>query len=859
MMSYDVMCVMCVLQNAEKARRKAASRKPMTTTSSLARKRLPSKVTKPLQHIEQESENERVGEGREGESEAMESVSNCEMVSADDESGSESTITDSSPEDNATVPSGSTHSSLHCSWKSHTSSVSPSQATSDKGTFDIFISAAEALNNIVPQEVALHDHNYALAPLNSVDMQGSSGLSLIAAAAAVVSPTLSRSAGSGKFPAVSPVRAPRGRPPNTQRRGTGGSTCKLSPTFLSPAGSNIYVPLTDTTKSSFRSRTKSAPSDRPRIQLSRAGPSNLRYSITSKPSSPRPILPPASYTRTKDTTGYSNSTGGAAPSLKSMIASRPPPANSSNAAFETLVNVAVAASPAELPKTTMTQQQPPTLSISFQQNSSSSSAPATPATTGAPLSDGMYSIDMSQAINILTLAHLAQNPVSTVAGSKSTTQQLLLTSAGVGSSQATSGFLGTIVSQNDQVDSGGVKTTSPGSVNVLIGHLTSGCASPGSSTHSDSSVSTKCSPSMNPEPRHSQKPSIRQSQAHHHPTPTTSSHSTTHTPSSSSTEDLTNLNLLSSLVAVVAGSQPSPSPQSHPPPSIHTSHTTHNTSPDVRSYSITKNTTSVNLPILSLSSSTSAPRSSPFKATNLPASLVNSSTKSKEINSSRTKMHEKPTLTLSPLATAEHYRSSRQPASHARPSATNNSSSSLDNLARSVVRSSALTQSTHSTTNSTSSHAHPPSHPTYPSPTPSISQQSTLLLYTRSLSLPNASNATHYSSEDEDHLESASRGISELSKLLGTDTGSPESLTASETSSYRNSWGDQQQSSLRTSRTPRSAGSGGGGAMFSTKGELSNDSTRYLSGLLESHTSHSQKTSSNTDITNNTTHNLSSR
>lgn len=57
-----------------------------------------------------------------------------------------------------------------------------------------------------------------------------------------------------------------------------------------------------------------------------------------------------------------------------------------------------------------------------------------------------------------------------------------------------------------------------------------------------------------------------------------------------------------------------------------------------------------------------------------------------------------------------------------------------------------------------------------PSYNPSMSSQSSLLLYTRSLSFPCSLNVpSEPSAEEEDHLESATRGISELSKLLGTD------------------------------------------------------------------------------------------
>ena len=817
------------MQNAEKAQRKAASRKPDPPPTPLSRKTggKTKTVSAGLQ-LQPESEGERMGEWREGESEAMESASAAETGSAE-ESGSESTLTDSSPEDGGTV---SAHSSLPRPWKRRaSSSASPShsnQTGSDKGAFDIFISAAEALNNIVPPEIALHDHNYALAPLNSVDLQGTSGLSLIAAAAAVVSPTLSRSAGSGKFPAVSPIRAPRGRPPNTQRRGSGGSSCKLSPTFLSPAGSSIYVPLTDTTKSSFRSRARSAPSDRPRLQL-RAGPSNLRYSISSKAGSPRPILPPASYTRGKDSPAAGQ---GGSPSLKSMIASRPQHGNSSNAAFETLVNVAVAASPAELPKTTPTHQPTATLSISFQ-NASLSSAPSTPASSGPTLSEGTYSIDMNQAmINILSLAQLTQGPASSSsAATGKTTQQLLLT-PGIGS-QA-SGFLGTIVSQSNHNSASGTgKPPNPSTVNVLIGHLTSGAASPSPSTGSESSTSSRSSPAVPPDPKPLQRTlSGKTSSASSASKPPT-------TVGQSSSEDLSNLNLLSSLVAVVAGSQTTP------PHSSHAKHTsTASTRSSTPNYSFAK-TPSPNFSPLTVAS-VSTPKSSAFKATDLP--VASSSTVKQKENCTRTKIQDKSSPNLSSLVNSDH-----NPRSSSLRGTTANSSP-LDNLARSVVRSTSLTHPQSSLTTTNSSHSHPPL-PTVPSPSPSISQQSTLLLYTRSLSLPNSS-AVDPSSEEEDHLESATRGISELSKLLGTDT-EPLGSSDSTTTSYRNSWADQPlpTASLRTSRTPRGSSPAG----YSSKAELGNDSSKYLSGLLESHSSHTlhpQKTgSTNTDV--NSSHNLS--
>ncbi|KAL5477635.1 hypothetical protein EMCRGX_G024456 [Ephydatia muelleri] len=170
------------------------------------------------------------------------------------------------------------------------------------------ITAAEMLmegKSSVPLEVALHDHNYALPSAHLMDVQGTSGLSLIAAAAAVVSPSLSRSnsgACNGKGTVVSPVKAPRGRPPSSQKRGGTHYANKLAPTLLSPAGSSSYVPLTDG-KTSMRNRTKGS-------SYSRAGRGVLS-SVYSKPSSKQ---------------------------------------HPSSTDLETLVNVALASSPVEMPK-----------------------------------------------------------------------------------------------------------------------------------------------------------------------------------------------------------------------------------------------------------------------------------------------------------------------------------------------------------------------------------------------------------------------------------------------------------------------------------------------------------------------------
>ena len=173
-----------------------------------------------------------------------------ESSGEEDDSDSETTITDSGEE------SHHHNKSLKPLRLSHetTSQQEPLQSP-----LDIFLSAAEALSNTIPPEVALHDHTYAKPPL---DTHATSGLQLIAAAAAVVSPGLSKSA--GKNPLSLSVKAPRGRPPNQQKRGTTSSQ-KLAPSILTPtSGVGLTVPLQDCKSSTLRGRSRSAPTDKGR-------------------------------------------------------------------------------------------------------------------------------------------------------------------------------------------------------------------------------------------------------------------------------------------------------------------------------------------------------------------------------------------------------------------------------------------------------------------------------------------------------------------------------------------------------------------------------------------------------------------
>lgn len=182
-------------------------------------------------------------------------VSESEDQSSEgEESDSETTLTDSGSED--PKPS-SLSKSLRQSHHDSLDSSEPLQSP-----LDIFLSAAEALSNTVPVEVALHDHTYSRPPM---DLQGSSGLQLIAAAAAVVSPSLSKTASSScKMPFS--AKAPRGRPPSQQKRGN-NSAQKLAPSFLTPTSGASHNVLLQDLKPPFRARSRSAPTEKLRPAL----------------------------------------------------------------------------------------------------------------------------------------------------------------------------------------------------------------------------------------------------------------------------------------------------------------------------------------------------------------------------------------------------------------------------------------------------------------------------------------------------------------------------------------------------------------------------------------------------------------
>lgn len=845
-------------------------------------------------------------------------VSGYETESNSEDSGSESTITDSCAEE------GSSNSGIVLSSQSKSSRGKKHKAScssdgyrrTSEEALDLFISAAEALNNIVPPEVALHDHTYALPPsslVNNMELQGTSGLSLIAAAAAVVSPTLSRSAGSNKLP--SPVRAPRGRPPNSQRKGTSSTTSKLAPTLLSPAGTSPNVLLTEMKVPPLRGRARSAPSDRPKMPLhvQRAGSTLARMSIHSSGRTVNrgnmSLIPPASYSRHKVESSGS-------PSLKSMIAfhsggtsngsttttntnnNTASTSTSSTSAFEALVNVAVAAPPAELPRSSIlgsSSSSSPSNPLSphnhqhhhtshHSYSKSSSSGVTTPFTasslscsqskdtvtiamtgsnSNASNSSGTPTayIDVNQAINIL--ASLAQQQASSSAQSISVLpNQRLFTQTPVN-------ILGNIMAQTSKSSasgtpmvtslssSKGAKTLSvSATVDTLLGHLTSGI---GSQTVSARNVMNKGGGGKVKKTVSAKSDTIKtNSNAVNSTIGNKASNSKPSTAQmTASMDDLSNLNLLSSLVAAVAASQPASTPTptsqvtSHSnlktsvgqPSSIYSTTTELKRPPPGSVIAVSKDAfTSSSLKDISLGSqkeSSSSSSSLDSSQTHTPTSIDTSNDGEKQLEHKR-EVDKLIASSSSIKKSISTHNSSNSVGTHGFTSGLPTSESASDDLPRSVVRSGlgtvASSDSLLGKQHSNSNHDPAPSEndmtaslaSIIPSYNPSsISSQSSLLLYTRSLSFPLA---TEPVPEEEDHLESATRGISELSKLLGTTDNSSDSNANSrhEAPVYKDmsTW---NPSDLLTSSIPSK----------NTTKEFSSNLTEksgkpYLSSLLES-------------------------
>ena len=631
------------LQNAEKARRKAENRKQSSLLND-------TKGKKPCTVEEYDSEN-------------TESASESEMCSVDSES--ESTITDSSPEE--PVPLQAPRSPTP-SKDSHPHEKHPLEAV---------ITAAEMLmenKNSISVEVALHDHNYALPSahqLNAADIQGTSGLSLIAAAAAVVSPSLSRGNGNtSKVSAVSPVKAPRGRPPSSQKRSGGHYANKLAPNLLSPAGSSSYVPLTDG-KTSMRSRTKSAPVERPKLPLQCRSPSGVpRNSAHSRAG--RSTLPSA---YSKPSKLHPNSTD-----------------------LETLVNVALASSPVEMPKSSGASSNAAgylTLALSGAQPSSVQ-VQCKEGTTMVDMNHVLWALSNPQFHNLLVQTDL----LSKLGGSQYNVMAAPMTGSPHEGQDQQHAFEGRAVVLEEEAKTP-LEATHP-----LAHHVPDTQASPAGPMFV----------SYPPDPN-----------------------------STSVGEELSNLNLLSSLVAAVASSQSA-----------------------------------------------------------APTTNVNTS-------SNRVTTEQAMGVTLLPQGAGPDVGAAGY-AMLGTPKQTPHSSSSswsVDSVP--FCQPDGLTPRLNSLTNSLLplSTMVPP-----PFSYPSTSQQQTLLLYTRSLSFPLSSTLeqTVEEDEEEDHLEIASRGINELSMLLGNGSRGDSSHPDSKASALWNATPlpssispcIQSRSSLTTSSTSSS-------------------------------------------------------
>lgn len=703
------------------------------------------------------------------------------------------------------------------------SSITSGASKTSEDVVDLFLTAAEALKNNISPEVALHDHSYALPPsqlVNNMELQGTSGLSLIAAAAAVVSPNLSRNVGSGKHPVISPVRAPRGRPPNKYRGGGNNSTSKLAPTLLSPAGSSANVLLTDIKTAAFRNRTRSAPTDRPKsstLHIPRTGSTLARMSLNNSTgrSGSKGVNLSASSSKPK----YDSSSS---PSLKSMIALHPQQATGNTSAFEALVNVAVAAPPVELPKSSSSavaahsttglvgrSSGPKKTAASSRGSGStgthstkvvlsrSNSSDSSALSNGSSVTTATAYIDVSQAINIL--ASLAQQtPGSSVGTSHAISvfqaQPLFAQTQALSASN----LLESIVSHSNPKKSNSSPYTSssvtsstsslsvtsnPASVSAtvdtLLSHLTSG-------VNKGSSPSGRSSSSPKPvgRPRKVNKTEVT----------STSSKSSGTTPSvtaassQQTSDELSNLKLLSSLVAAVAATPSSmTTPQAQVSPHTSTSalsvQVNEGLTPDNSSdFSETSVKSSLDFPKSTsdtspstdtadygFSSNKSTPPSISSTNGSLLTSVSNSTVSNFPTHSELPSPDELPRSVVRPNLSAFPSDSSSQRSLHLGTHLHSNSTCnsyeepmilSDSNANTSLLNSFPLGSTASDMTASLAS--------IIPSYNPSVVQQSTLLLYTRSRSFP-ISSSSETCPDEEDHLESATRGISELSKLLGRD------------------------------------------------------------------------------------------
>lgn len=340
-----LVCISWSFQNAQKAKRKAEARKQSVASMYEAEK----KKRKQKEVIIQESSDDATDDIESDRDSIIESSVVSEEKTFSDTTTEADMLSSRTDSESSTEEADEVidHQAMHLMQRTRPNRLPSVRSSEDN--IDLLFSAAEALASVdssngivgISTKVALHDHTYS-KPTGSLtaEFQGTSGLSLIAAAAAVVSPTMSSSP-TGKSPLLSPVKAPRGRPPSSTKRNSAVST-KLGPTFLSPAGPSMHISLTDNKSYRGRGRGTSMPLTKTISHASKNSGITTKLTIPTnrvgKASVMSPTAGPSKFP--PFSTGSNKSSA-----LPHAITQQ----GSTLAAFEALVNVAAAAKPAELP------------------------------------------------------------------------------------------------------------------------------------------------------------------------------------------------------------------------------------------------------------------------------------------------------------------------------------------------------------------------------------------------------------------------------------------------------------------------------------------------------------------------------
>ena len=770
---------------------------------------MPSSTTLPSQrrkHAKMESpklvEEQEEEEKEEEEEEESESDSGREHSDSDEGSGesrsslegsdSESTITDSETEE----PRSKKPALQSLKFRQVSDSSEPVQSP-----LDLFLLAVETMNNKIDPKVALHDHTYARPPM---DLEGSSGLQLIAAAAAVVSPGLSRSAAIGKAPVLSPVKAPRGRPPSQQRRGSSHSGQKLAPTFLTPtSGSSQHVSLQD--KPQLRPRSRSASTEKSRPTINSPRPLLSLRSGTCQ-SSGGLRQPQVTFPKGKDVgliapglLKSNGSGGGQSTGLDALVAITTPPGDtafsSANTSLLTQPLLATTSSSKGVLTTNLVGAVPHQRKdgnnavLELNLNSLSSLGNLGNMLLLAATSGGNQTALLLPTLGKLptnvTLASLLQSGNAVVSLSDSSghgSQSIGITQAGSQSGNA--------VLHIPKITSDILAKSSSITLPVSF----SSVSSSSSSSSTPSTPASESIPLVNPtipvcqaEPTTKKLPLVSSDSSHTSQSSSCGSVKSSSAPATAAptptSEDFSNLNLLSSLVAGLSPCKPDPNStsSSHPPLAPRLTASSASPSPSCNVTATGPDTSEHGNHSLNLSTSSSSSRTlssniavSSFSQTASSLCLDSVSTAStKSLTSqdqpvSHTTTHSSTHVSRDGLKTTSSSIKTESADTKSKPT-----SLPLSQLAKSSEERDRQSQSRFSSTNSRewkSEERSDMGHSTSVASLSKISQQS-LMLYTSSLSLPKHSPTSNSPDEEEDHLEYATRGISELSKLLGTDNG----------------------------------------------------------------------------------------